>query len=103
MRKSAKPTEVAANDKEATEELIEAVRSLSNEVAGLTGHIQLLREAIDDVRAEFEWTIRNLQRPAWRPNQTSSADTPPEPVPAAGKLETATQDGRRPAPQAAVP
>jgi hypothetical protein len=45
------------------------VEDLTVEVEKLTGQVEVLRIAIDDLRTEVEWAIRNIYRPAWAPTQ----------------------------------
>ena len=62
----------------AVDQVIECVQELRS----LTDEVRVLREAIDDVRQEIEWAVRNLARPAWTPTQPlASVCTPADGVP----------------------
>lgn len=43
--------------------LTDQLETLTHEVGQLAGRAQVLTEAIDDVRSELEWAIRNLHDP----------------------------------------
>ena len=43
------------------------VVDLTEEVKTLAGQVEVLRIAVDDLRQEVEWALRNVHRPAWTP------------------------------------
>lgn len=49
--------------------LEDAVVDLTAEVKGLASQVEVLRIAIDDLRSELEFAIRNLPREPWVPTQ----------------------------------
>jgi DNA-binding winged helix-turn-helix (wHTH) protein len=49
--------------------LEDAVGGLADQVGTLTQHVEVLRIAIDDLRQELEFAIRNLPREPWVPTQ----------------------------------
>lgn len=44
-----------------------AVDALTKQVRSLVDQVEILRIAIDDLRQEVEWAIRNTFQPAWPP------------------------------------
>ena len=49
--------------------LEDAVIALTDEVRGLSQQVEVLRIAIDDIRQELEFAIRNFPREPWVPTQ----------------------------------
>lgn len=49
--------------------LEDAVENLTGEVRTLSEQVEILRIAIDDLRSELEFAIRNLPREPWVPTQ----------------------------------
>ena len=102
----AKPKEAGTISADHVADLIEAVGDLKNEV-------RVLREAIDDLRMELEWGMRNRQPPpaarqitslpldpaqparewADQVNRFTAADLPPENPPAPSAEDHVTQQG----------
>ena len=59
------------------------MEELTVQVQQLTGETKVLREAIDDLRVEVEWLVRNIVRPGWSliQNPTTMAPAAESPNP----------------------
>lgn len=71
------------------------MEELTVQVQQLTGETKVLREAIDDLRVEVEWLVRNIVRPGY--SLTQNAAAPPATVPP-GESGPPVQKTREPPP-----
>ncbi len=53
---------------DSVEKLAGNVETLGEQLETLDERVGVLITAIDDLRAEVEWALRNFRRPAWEPS-----------------------------------
>lgn len=97
--------EVGARLIDVLQSLAQEVETLNHQVGTLAASAQVLTAAIDDVRMELEWTIKNLGRPLWAPTPAPANIGKTEDVPDSlnGRNQTQavdlpTEQSREPAP-----